>query len=302
MKSIYFIIPLIVGILLFAGGQSGCQQGTETEFDYSSLTMSFVEGAPPAEINYGEQFPIFLSVKNYGGYNVPVNGVKFYLTGLGQNLNGVTTTLSNSNLLNKRDLYQDGGSETIVFAERATPAVSLQNSFSFTMRLDSCYEYRTSIEAPICVGNGDAYICSISGNKMDDGTSTAGPIQVENITEIVEGNKLYVFFTLVNNGGGDVYLRNSDCDLLQSNDITESLKKGMVDVLVRTGEPGFTCRLQSTEAPYGTVDTLTGVSSMGRVACVKTLESPDTHLSSLEIELAYRYWKTLSHALTILPA
>ena len=241
-----------------------------------------------------------MDIKNNGGYDIDVARANFYLTGIGENLNGVETFLRNTAKLDKKTVQQIGGSERLKFAESADPAVQLQNPFSFNIQLDSCYDYATIIESSICVGESSG-VCSIEDDKITGESNTVAPVQVTSLTEKIEGNKLYVYFTIANQGTGKVYLNDADCEKLQNDDLDEKTKENMVGIAIRT-EQGFSCKLQGTSEPYATIDALEGAAKVGRITCVKTLEIEETHLSPIEIILTYKYRESLIKSLKILPA
>ncbi len=299
MKQVFnvFIILLLVVALIFVSGQTGCEQ-EEQEIDSSGLAMNFVADAPPSEINYGQSFPIYVDIKNNGGYDIEVARAEFYLTGVGENLANVETFLTNSVKLTKKTVAVEGGSERLKFADAANPNVELQNPYSFSMQLDSCYDYTTITETSICVGETTS-VCSIEGDKISD-SNTAGPIQVTSLTEKIEGNKLYIDFIISNSGTGKVYLPTADCNKLQEDDLNEKQKENMVELVVRT-EAGFTCSIQQSSDPYATINTLEGAARVGKVTCIKTIDG-ETHSSAIEIILTYKYRENIVKELTILPA
>jgi hypothetical protein len=296
-------VVVILGIailLIFVSGQQGCQQEEETEFESAGLNMNFVADAPPEEVNYGQDFPIYVDIQNNGGSDIDVGRALFYLSGVGANLNGVETFKTNSVRLTKKTPTQEGASERLKFAEAATPAVQLQNPYSFNLQLDSCYDYAAITETTLCVGKSSG-VCDIEGNKIESGTNTGGPIQVTSLTERISGNKLYFDFVISNNGNGKVYLHDSDCDKLQENDLDEKQKENMVGVVIRT-EEGFSCNIQQATFPYGTIDALQGAAKVGKITCVKSLDGAETHSAAAEITLTYKYRENLIKGLTILPA
>lgn len=230
---IFLSIVAISLMLIFISGQAGCGQKEETKFDSSALTMSFVAEAPPSQVNYGQKFPIYIDVKNTGGYDVAEAKATFFLSGTGNNLKNVETKLSNSVLLTKKTKTVEGATERIKFAEQAEPAIQLQNPFTLNMNIDSCYDYATLVQTSICVGKSNS-ICKIEGNKIAATSNTAAPLQVTSLTERTEGNKLYVEFLIENKGKGIAYLPTSDCEKLQINDINEIQKKDMAEIVVRS--------------------------------------------------------------------
>ncbi len=303
MKINYLLVVILIAFsLIFVSGQQGCSQEQETEFDSSGLAMAFVADAPPVQVNYGQTFPIYVDINNNGGYDVDIARANFYLSGIGENLKNVETTLSNSVKLTKKTTTVAGGSERLEFATVAEPAVPLQNPYTLNMQLDSCYDYLTLSQVTLCVGDGKS-ICTISDDKMKTGTNTAGPIQVTSVTERTEGNKIYYDITIENKGTGKVYLNDADCEKLQIDDINEKQKQDSVNIALRTTEStkGFLCSLQQATKPYATINAVEGSAKIGKITCVQTIAKTN-YPSPLEIILSYKYRETKTQALTILPA
>ncbi|UZE93845.1 MAG: hypothetical protein IB618_03720 [Candidatus Pacearchaeota archaeon] len=295
----FFLVFLLLAVLVLASGQMGCPQEEEVEFNTTALIMNFVENAPPNELVTGLKYPIYVDIKNLGGYDVPKGAAHFYLSGIGDNLENVQTHVQNVNFLNKRTGTQEGGQERISFATEAEPWKTLPAPFNLNIQIDSCYSYATITQTSICVGKGNT-ICSISGEKIETGSNSAAPIQISSLTESMTGNKLFVTFRIENKGLGEVYLPNTDCDKLQAQDINEKLKQNQVEISIRV-EEGVTCRLQQSTEPYGTIDALDGITSIGQVTCQKVIEGAESHLSPFEIVLSYKYREKISKSITILP-
>ncbi len=292
--STLILIALILG-LIFVGGQQGCKKEQQVTFDTAALAMNFVADAPPSQLVTGEKYPIYVDVANNGGFDVSPGNAHFYLSGVGDNLQNVNLHVQNAQLLNKKTPLQEGGKERLTFATQATPPErNLPAAFNFTIKLDSCYKYATVVQFNICVGKGDG-VCSISGEKIATGMNSAAPIQVTNLTEKVEGNKLYVTFKIENRGTGEVYLPSTDCTKLQEQNIDEKLKQNQVELAVNT-EEGFSCTLQ------GGAKGLTGTTEVRQVTCEKLLSETQSHSAPFEIALSYIYRESLTKQLTILPA
>ncbi len=294
------VLALLIGGLFLVSGQQGCQKETKPVFNTTALTMNFVADAPPSQLVTEEKYPIYVDIANNGGFDIAPGNAHFFLSGIGENLQGVTLHLQNVNLLNKKTPMQEGGKERLTFATQATPPLrNLPAEFNFTIKLDSCYKYATLVQTNICVGKGDG-ICSISGEKILTGSNTNAPLQVTSLTESIQGNKLYVTFTIENKGKGEVYLPTLDCVKLQTQDLDEKLKKNQVEISIKA-EEGFACSLQSAVPPYGSINALTGVTTVRTITCEKTLSAAASHSAPFEIALAYMYRETLPKSLVILP-
>lgn len=264
--------------------------------------MNFVENAPPKELVTGLKYPISLDIQNLGGYDIQQGKAEFYLSGLGENLKSVEVKKQNSNLLQKRTVFNEGGKERIFFAQNAEPWKDFPNTYNITMKIDSCYEYGSVVQSTICVGSTSG-VCNLDEEKILQNSNSPAPIQITSITEQVQGNKLYVILNVENKGSGEIYYTNTNCDkLIQQNDLNEKQKQNMFDIVIDTTEPGLTCTLQNSEAPYGSKQGLSGASTLGKITCVKVLSNEDTHAVPLQITLKYKYKEDLSKTISILPS
>lgn len=294
------LVAFLALILIFVSAQQGCPKEEKVSFNTTALVMNFVDNAPPAQLVTNEKYPIYVDIRNDGGYDVPAGSAHFYLSGVGENLKNVDLHAQNVNFLNKKTNVQSGGKERLTFATIAEPWKPLPAPFNFTIRLDSCYRYATVTQSSICVGKGNG-ICTLTGDKITSNSNSAAPIQVTSLTENIQGNKLYVSFVISNKGTGEVYLPNADCTKLQEHNIDEKLKQNQVEIIVRT-EEGFSCKLQETRPPYSSIDALSGIASVGTVTCQKTLTETASHSATFEIVLSYTYRESITKGLTILPA
>lgn len=299
-KNIFSAIAVMSLILiLFASSGADCQK-TTIKTNTTALVMSFVENAPPAQMVPRETYQIYVDVSNAGAADVATGAANFYISGISsETIQGVTTHIQNANFLSGETSFLEGGKERIIFAESAKPA-ELKANFNFSMKVDACYKYMNSVNSKICVGKTGG-TCSISGGKLKDGENSAGPIQVTNISERIEGDKLYVTSVISNKGNGEVYLSSANCELLQTNDLGEKSKQNTVEATITT-ESGFECNLQSLDSSHAPVKGTTGMAYLGSVVCYKTLSADEqTREAPFRIDLAYVYRQSIMKGFTILP-
>lgn len=289
----FFLVALLVTLLVFTSGQQGCKK--EEKINTTALVMNFVESAPPFEVVSGTDYPIYVDAKNVGGADIDAGLANFYLGGIGENLKDVNTKVRNTVFLAKKTAMQEGGKERLIFATAAQP-ITLPAPFDFTIKLDSCYRYATTMQTSICVGKEG--VCSVAGEKIKTTSNSIAPIQITSIKEEIKGNKLYVIALIENKGSGTVYLPTADCDKLQAGNIDERLKKDQFEIDIRA-ERGFSCNLKS--ASYENINALMGITSLGLLTCEKTL-TEETHAAPFEIVLVYKYKEAITKAIKILPA
>ncbi len=305
MKNNYtwiFLTLAIMSLLVLGATQTGCnQKAATTSFNTSALSLSFVDNAPPSKINTGTTFQIYVRTDNTGSQPVDAGTAKFYLSGMGNNLRNLNQVMQNQAHLSEKTAQQEGGFETIQFAETAESTLVISNPFNFTLRADACYPYATSTQATICIGQVDG-MCVLSGEKITTGSNTNAPIQVTSITEQTQGNRLYVSFLIENKGSGQVYYPNFDCDkyfgTISSERIKEEQKKNQVDVFVDPGQEDLKCTLQN---PNGGESENSGLAVVGRkVTCTKIV-GQQTYPTVMKIKLAYKYINGVSKQLVIYP-
>ena len=288
--SIFILLSIIVGV-------DSCSQQTPVD-NFGGLKASFTENAPPLNVITNQVFPIYVDIENAGDANVNKDTAKFYLLGIGQNIQNVKASLSNSNLLDK------GASERLEFASSAKSTLELTNPFTLSMFLTSCYKYGGRAQGDVCIASSNkSNICSISGTKSV--SNSAEPVQISGLTEEIVGSKLQISFNVVNSGKGEVYLPDADCDKLfasQTKDINEVLKNGKLKIRVNALGEDFKCRLQMLTPPYSNLDGEEGAADLGKVTCEKTVAGIEDHPAVLRIVLDYIYVETNSQSIVITPS
>jgi len=301
-KNIFSAIAVMAVILiLFASSGAECQK-TTVKTNTTALAMNFVENAPPTEMVPRQTYQIYVDVVNTGAADIAAGSANFYLSGFSPDIiSGFTEKAQNANFLSGEKDFYEGGKERIVFAEAAQPA-ELKAKFNSSMKVDACYKYMNSVRSKICVGKTGS-ICSISGNKLKDGENSAGPVQVTNISEKVEGDKIFITAVIENKlkGSGEVYLSNANCDLLQANNLNEKSKINLVEATVTTGS-GFECNLQSLDSSHAPVKGTTGMAYVGSLVCYKTM-SADEQMTEIPftIDMAYVFRQSITKGFAILP-
>ncbi len=301
-STLIFLTLAIIALLVLGATQQGCnQKAATTRFNTSALSLSFIDNAPPSKINTGSQFQIYVKAENTGSQPVDIGAAKFYLSGMGNNLKNFNTVMQNQGQLVEKTSQQEGGFETIQFAEAAESALIINNAFNFTLRADACYPYATSTQATICIGQVDG-MCTLSGEKVTTGSNTNAPVQITSITEQTQGNRLYVSFLIENKGNGQVYYPNFDCDkyfgTASSERIREEQKKNQIEVYVDPGQEDLKCTLQN---PSGGESENSGLAVVGRkVTCTKIV-GQQTYPTVIKINLAYKYVNSVSKQLIIYP-
>lgn len=298
--KIYIAILLTLSLLLISGA-TGCPSTGTSADAASGLGVSFVNEAPPLSVSVNQEFPIYVDILNNGGQFVNKGEAKFYLSGVGPNLEGVTASQSNDRSLSKQSISPD----RVVFADKAKFTFPIESLYTLPIVLTSCYSYGTTAQASLCISaKNDSEVCDLAGEKITATSNSIAPIQISSVKEELAGNKLRVLITLSNKLGGQVYLPDADCDKLQAKDISESFKQDKVGVEVRLPDrekSSFICKLLTNTSPYVPQDSLAGSANMGTVVCERTLAGGESYQTPFAVILRYKYVESISKNINILP-
>jgi hypothetical protein len=296
MKKIYSFLQITAICLMLTViiGANGCPQQGATTAGAGGLSAKFVENAPPLNIIVGDKFFIYAEIENSGDAFINEGAAKFYLGGIGQNIQNVKSSLQNKNLLGP------GAKERLDFAAEASSNLELVQPLTTTMLLTSCYRYGGKAQADVCIASSNqSTICSIGGAKVT--YNSIEPVQISDLKEEVIGNKMQISFIVKNSGKGIAYLPDANCDKLQSKETGEVLKSDQVKIRIGSLGKGFACNLRSLEAPYNSIQALEGSVPLGRVVCEKNLAGEEEQKTALQINLEYTYVETLSQNILISP-
>jgi len=295
------IAILLVLSLMIISGATGCPSSATKAEAASGLQVSFVTDAPPLSASVNQEFPIYLDILNAGGQFINKGDAKFYLSGIGPDLEGVRAIQSNERSLSKQSISPD----RIILADKAKFTFPIESLYTSTIALTSCYTYGTTAQATLCISaKNDSSVCNSATEKITATSNSVAPLQVTSVKEEIVGNKLRVFIVLTNKLKGQVYLPDADCDKLQAKDISESFKQDKVGVEVRLPDrekSSFVCKLLTSAAPYVPQDSLVGSANMGTVVCERTLAGNENYATPFAVILRYKYVESMSKTINILP-
>lgn len=287
------VFLLLFAVTFLLCGANGCQE-KEKLFNTQGLEMNFAENAPPLSVIVNQEFPIYVDIYNKGGAHIDAGKAKFYLTGIGPNLEDVSTDKAN-----KVRLVKEASYERLIFAQTAKSTFSLENAFSLPLALVACYDYGTVVQVELCIGANTTRVCSIEGEKIVKGSNSAAPIQITSLKEEVVGNKLQVHFVIENRGKEQTQVFSPTLDCEKRRDLSESLKEGKVKIRINTKESGFACKLKNED--FADVLTLEGITDLGKVLCEKTLVGGEGHVIPFTIIVHYKYLDSITTKIDILP-
>ncbi len=191
----------------YLGGEKGIVADFEEMGIYNEKTNTY-------EIYEGETFPIELTLKNKGEYDLQVGEATLTLVGI--NLNDFSGIVSNGVLSNTgsiegiSDDNEDGEEETLDFTsggEDAEYIIELAGgSYDVSVFARVVYHYKTFAAVPkVCFKEDltDKSVCDVEESKTI--YSSAAPIQVKKAEEKKAGaGKIAVEFSIENVGSGQV--------------------------------------------------------------------------------------------------
>jgi len=193
----------------YMGGEKGVVADFEEMGIYNEKTNTY-------EIYEGETFPIEITLKNKGEYDINIGEVTATLIGI--NLNDFSGIVSNGVLNNTGEIEkisednEDGGEETIDFTSGTEDAKYLINltgsSYDVSIFARIVYHYKTFAAVPkVCFKEDltDESVCDVV--EMKTVYSSAAPLQVKSAEEKKAGaGKIAVEFSIENDGSGQVAL------------------------------------------------------------------------------------------------
>lgn len=199
----------------YIGGEKGIVAGFEEMGIYNEKTNTY-------EIYEGETFPIEITLKNKGEYDVEANGVTATLIGINlADFSGIVSNgiLNNTNEIEKiSEENEDGGEETLDFTSGAEDAEYLINltgsTYDVSVFARVVYHYKTFAAVPkVCFKEDltDESVCDVE--EMKTVYSSAAPVQVKSAKEKKAGTgKIAVEFSIENVGSGQVTKPDQDFD------------------------------------------------------------------------------------------
>ena len=287
---VIMVVIAFMATMLIGAQFQGCQRQQKPEQKVSGLDLSFVENAPPQQVEVMQKFPVYVDVNNNGNFDVAAGKAIFYLVGVGDNIKNINKKLTNSNTLKA-----NVGMERLIFANEAYSDLPLTNQFLLPLQLVECYDYATITQLGVCVAKQDSAICSLQNPSVNNARA---PVQVTSVKEEVKGSTLFVYITFGNKVNGNVYNHNADCDKIHANDINEMLKKDKMKITIMT-EQGFSCLLQDDQGTG--VESVEGFTTLGTLTCKKHLSDEQPHITNFRIVTEYKYVQSVTKQLTILP-
>lgn len=233
MNKKAIVVFLIIGLFVFSsckdngGGDVtapespyiGGEKGITAEFEEMGI---YNEKTNTYEIYEGETFPIEITLKNKGEYDIEIGEVTAQLIGINlADFSGIVSNgvLSNTGSIEKiSETNDEGGEETLDFSSGSEDAKYLINltgsSYDISVFARVAYHYKTFAAVPkVCFKEDltEDSICDVEEKKTV--YSSAAPIQVKSAEEKKAGTgKIAVEFLIENVGSGDITTPGSEFD------------------------------------------------------------------------------------------
>ena len=213
MKKIILLV-LLSAMLLIVGCGEGEQQVSSGAFIGGSqgVTVQFepfgVEESGTYSIYDEETFPIEVTLKNKGEYELQKGDVKIELKGPSLDFSGIPALSKNNEGIVEiiSDLLPTGGEETITFATDAKYNQKVSNLVDREWFANIEYTYKTYLIIPeVCLKEDlkDDRVCEVEGAKTF--SISGAPITVTAVEESTAGKGIMALRISVSNvGGGEV--------------------------------------------------------------------------------------------------
>jgi|SRR3989344_5951438 len=299
----YAIIIFLALLVILAGCGKKEDSSVLTDAFYGGtdgVSVQFKEIAPPDQFDQGEEVPVAVILRNSGEYDIVSGNAKAKIYGINTKTFNLPDEYRGTNgiLRGKGEFNLEGGEREISFGNLKYNEEVI-NSRNTIMRAKVCYPYQTRTDIPICVKSSLAEetgesICTITGEKVEDGTVSSAPIQVTSVTEKTRGSNQVRFDIKVENKGvGNVYANDATCEELED-DNTKLNKKDKIFLEV-INPADVVCGLRSGE------DSGSGIIELDNneetVSCWMTAE--DTYTDTLRVTISYMYTDAASKEITI---
>ncbi|HLP79933.1 MAG TPA: hypothetical protein VK158_04825 [Acidobacteriota bacterium] len=233
MRHIPRVILGVFTILLLAltactSGQQGGDVTSPFIGGTNALEMSFITGAPPAEIydNKDSKFAISLQLRNSGEADIDTNDGYVQITGISPNEFGLSYADLKQNMpaikgakKSSNGQVTQGRLDVITFDGLSYQQNIVGNIGSSKVRAIACYNYKTRASADVCVKESSVdeldrnSVCTLAGSK--NFANSGGPLQIVSATQNpVGGQKVQMTFEIASKAGSsDLFMRkDTECN------------------------------------------------------------------------------------------
>jgi hypothetical protein len=299
MKKVIIALCIITMLMLIGCKPREGKTGTDNPFigGTTGVLISFSQGAPPAEVYSGGDFPfnVFVRLKNDGEYKIPKEKATVKLTGIypkefnKEESDLFKTSPEDLEPRSKKDgKITEGSPVGVEFLDLNHKDVLEGNTFTF--RADVCYNYQTKAVSKICIRSNNLEtkegVCKVNEPKVS--YSSGAPVQISEFREEAQAkNKVGFVFTIQHKGNGLIYKQDSKCAAGMDN------KRSFQDkvwVEVNTGISGLKCSGLSDGSDTSGYTTL--YDNIKTVSCTQTVDTSSDYEKPVEIKMIYDYEDT----------
>ncbi|MBI4152220.1 hypothetical protein HY495_00785 [Candidatus Woesearchaeota archaeon] len=226
MNKRLILLPILIFSLFLLTSCGGSEQQTQTTGVFIGGTQGVVaefepfgvEEAGVSSIFDTETFPVEITIRNKGEYEIQKDDVTITLTGLSkEEFEGIPSwALKNTGSIETiSDLLPTGGEETISFSSDAKMKSKVVGLLDRTWFANVQFKYQTQVIVPeICLKEDltDKRVCEVQGTKKF--FASAAPVTVTAVSEEPAGKGIVALkFTVENKGTGDVATPTGDFGL-----------------------------------------------------------------------------------------
>ncbi len=305
---IILILCLISLLLISINGckkqQAGISQTDPFVGGTTGLLLDFVQDAPPDEVFDSGEFPfdVELKITNDGEYDVVKEKCRVKMKGVKPSDFGMSeldfVKYPGDNLDAKKKDSEgaiiEGITSYVTFSGFSYMGQVVGNT-NYPLVADVCYKYGTKVLSQLCVtedllkeGSG---VCTVNEEKQI--FNSGAPVQITEFVESARSREMIAFtFKIVHKGNGEIYGRDSDCDISRANE-----NKVWIDV--QTDMVGTECTgLSGGTATSGYVTLYSGERV---VRCSQPVTRETDYVKSVNINLEYDYLEDISTTVLVKP-
>ncbi len=302
------LIAVVMLVLLVVACKPGAKKSVSIESPFVGGTQGLLLGFQDLrkEVFDGgnDPFDIVVKLENKGETLVPAQNVKVKLSGI----NPVEFDKSEEGLVlnspedvietrkNPQGSVLPGPQVFVEFTGLNHKSLISGATAQFTVRADVCYLYRTKAVSKLCVRENlltprSGGICELNENKPL--YNSGAPVQIADFKESTRAkDKVGFTFEVKNVGNGDVFERNSVCDLSQRK------FENRAYVIVNTGLAGLQCTgLESTSSGAEGFVTLYGGSKI--VSCAQSISTRSDFEQLVDVEAVYDYAQNIQDTVVV---
>jgi len=311
------LLLLVLALFVLTACSTGSQTNSGNPFigGSNALAISFVSGAPPAQIFDNKQgsFQVTVQVKNVGENDIATGDGYVQIEGIAPQEFGVTSAEFKQDMPAIKGARKTGsgtvvsGNQQLVTFGPLTYQQNVNgNIASNKIIATACYNYMTKATTQACVkkdGVDDSSqknaVCTIEETKSV--ANSAGPLQVTQVSQIPLGNqKVQVQFTIgrTSTAANELFFKkDTDCDDSQIN-----LNKYVVHVkvlpIVNELYSASCTGWQTGSGSEGDITLFDGAPR--QLQCTFNVGNTNTDFQTpINVELSYRYMQQIDTPILI---